>query len=632
MNMQLSRWIAVIAVSFAVAACSGGDEGASFGSGGSGTGGGTTDPGSTAATPVPSIGVVNGTTFTAGALEIGTSPLSAGGTSSVRVDIVDTANANAPITDSVTVTFTSTCISQGFATMPPVTTTTGSASGTYTDFGCGATDTITARAVIGNALLATGNIVVQSDTLGSIIFVSATPTSIGLRGTGNEISRVKFRVESGSGGPVRNQSVSFTLDTTAGGITFSNGMTTTTASTDNNGEVVVIVKSGTVTTPVRVRATATVMTTSIASQSEQLRIETSIADQDSFTIAAEVGNPLGNGCVGTEDEITVRLADRFNNPVKDGTAVSFTAEGGAIEPSCTTVNGACSVTWVSQNPIPFNYCGATNATFTGANSISTGYFNTSATNDDDNDETTSDCGDDDDTDFDNGPRPSRATILATAVGEEAFVDSNANGLFNTGEPFFDLGEAILDKNADGTFDLFDTFVDFNNDGGSPDAASGNFTGLLCEVPADCDPATSLHVRAQLVLAMSAGVPDFDYAPHITTSPDGAYDDADNLFVIGTEETALIGFTLRDFNRQPLPAGSTVAFTITGDSHTVTAGASQTDKGSNDDSFSGNTYVVAITGGDADSGQTAALEMKVTTPGCGSGSSREIYYVFGLSKT
>ena len=41
--------------------------------------------------------------------------------------------------------------------------------------------------------------------------------------------------------------------------------------------------------------------------------------------------------------------------------------------------------------------------------------------------------------------------MAYATGEESFIDSNGNGLFDVGEPFVDLPEAFIDKNEDGVF-------------------------------------------------------------------------------------------------------------------------------------------------------------------------------------
>ncbi|MFW8341613.1 hypothetical protein ACOICY_29205, partial [Klebsiella pneumoniae] len=70
----------------------------------------------------------------------------------------------------------------------------------------------------------------------------------------------------------------------------------------------------------------------ISSQSSVLVISTGKPDQDSFSLSAETLNAEGWDVDGTAVKVTARLADAFNNPVPDGTAVYFTTEGGAITP------------------------------------------------------------------------------------------------------------------------------------------------------------------------------------------------------------------------------------------------------------------------------------------------------------
>ena len=151
-----------------------------------------------------------------------------------------------------------------------------------------------------------------------------------------------------NGNPVNNQEVDFALSTQTGGIT----LIPSRASTNNLGLVQTVVNSGTVSTTVRVEATVVDSEPTISSQSSVLVVSTGIPDQDSFSLSADVLNPEGWNRDGTEVQVTARLADAFNNPVPDGTAVSFTTEGGAIDPSCVTTNGGCTVTWRSQQPRP----------------------------------------------------------------------------------------------------------------------------------------------------------------------------------------------------------------------------------------------------------------------------------------
>ena len=69
-----------------------------------------------------------------------------------------------------------------------------------------------------------------------------------------------------------------------------------------------------------------------------------------MSISATVLNIEGEGFDGETTLINIRLADAFNNPVPDGTTVQFRTEYGAIESSCNTIDGLCSVTLTSQEP------------------------------------------------------------------------------------------------------------------------------------------------------------------------------------------------------------------------------------------------------------------------------------------
>ena len=73
-----------------------------------------------------------------------------------------------------------------------------------------------------------------------------------------------------------------------------------------------------------------------------------------------------------------------------------------------------------------------------------------------------------------GPR----LVLATAIGEESFTDTNGNGSFDNGEVFADLPERFLDENENDVRDGFEPIYDFNNNS-TYDPVDGDFNGVLC---------------------------------------------------------------------------------------------------------------------------------------------------------
>lgn len=435
-------------------------------------------------------------TLTLSPLTITPASLSAGGTASLGVTVL---NGSSPFIPAQSVIFTSPCAVAGKATISsPVTTVNGVASTAYTDKGCGGADTITASTSLGGAtFMQTGTVTVLGATAGQIAFVSALPQNISLKGTGGpgrqESSTVIFKVLDKNGNPVSGQLVNFALTTSVGGLTLNPASSTTGA----DGTVSTVVAAGTINTPVRVMAT--LAGTSITSLSDQLVVSTGVPDQNSFSLSTQVFNVEGmshDGCEGpVGSTVRVSLADHFNNPVPDGTAVSFTAEGGTIDASCLT--GLVSTTLtngtvITQKGVP----GACSVRFCAAN-----------------------------------PRPAdgRISILAYALGEESFTDTNGNNLFESGEAFQDLGEpfrndrAITNLNANANWgvianslvpanpdDIWSTgnttrvpgeiFIDTNSSNGWNGGGDGIYNGVLKSPQTFDNQAT--HVRGALVQVLS----------------------------------------------------------------------------------------------------------------------------------
>jgi len=388
---------------------------------------------------------------------VGAGALSAFGTTSISVDVA--VNGALPPTP-LTVNFSSVCGDAGKAVVTSTANTvsngvTATATSSYRDNGCASTDSVTAT-VSGTSI--STNLQVTPPTIGSVQFIAASPTNISLKGIGGvETSQVTFKVVDAVGNPLPGETVSFALSTTVGGITLTPTGTPPTSTSDDNGLAVITVNSGVVSTPVRVTATSGALST----QSSQLTISTGIPDQDSFSLAATKHNVEGLTVDGNTSVLTARLADHFNNPVPDGTAINFTTEGGSIEGSCTTIDGACEVTFTSQNPRPSN---------------------------------------------------GRVTILAYAVGEESFTDLNGNGLADTGEQInangfsTDKGEAYVDYNANGIRDPNEPFLDFDQDG-LYDGPDGLFNGVLCNGSGICSAVKTIHVRQSQVITLSGSAAD-----------------------------------------------------------------------------------------------------------------------------
>ena len=263
----------------------------------------------------------------------GTGIISPGGTAAVSVIVLDSSTPPQAYLPSVPVSFTSNNVHALKATITAQAyTINGIAYATYTDItGAGSVDTIRAT-IVGTAITKTGQITVSSTSAGSITFVSATPTNISLKNTGGSVttqSTVVFQVKDQIGN-FMSQLVDFSLDTTAGGITLTGGGTTYSATSDagNQGYVSTIVYAGTSPTPVRVLATIHGTSPPITSTSIQLVISTGIPTQNNISLAASILNMEAWTVDGVVSVVTARLVDRFQNPVPDGTAVSFWASGG----------------------------------------------------------------------------------------------------------------------------------------------------------------------------------------------------------------------------------------------------------------------------------------------------------------
>ena len=464
-------------------------------------------------------GVGAAPSVTVSAPVFGVNPLSAYGTTSVTVTV---AGASTPLL----VSFNSVCAQLNRASITTqAATIDGIATASYRDNGCAGTDTITATVMSGVSNSAT--LVIQAPTVGSIQFLSANPNNIVLQGTGGagrqETSTVRFRVLDQGGNPIA-RSVNFALTTNVGGLALTN----VTAQSDAlTGEVQTTVNAGTIPTPVRVQAT--VAGTNITTLSDQLSISSGYPDQAHFSLSVSTFNIEGWDYDGETTALTVRLADHFSNPVPDGTVVNFIAEGGQIGGTCSTTGSLCTVNFTSQALRPVD---------------------------------------------------GRVSVLAYAIGNEAFTDTDGNGLVNTHAERVDangfstdLPEAWIDYNENSLRDAGEPFVDFNNNG-SYDGPDGLYTGVLCQGDASlCSsaripPRTTLHIFNQAVIVLSGSAARIDFVDASLNPIAGV--DLGGCASPQAERTVYA--LIRDDRNNPMPAGTLV--TATSNNGAVVQGASQ----------------------------------------------------------
>ncbi|MDZ7856677.1 Ig-like domain-containing protein [Sphaerotilus sp.] len=339
------------------------------------------------------------TTFTVSAVNVSlasatASPISVGayGASVITVDVVGASSAS-----PVTVNFSSTCATAGKAVLSPtsVTVTGKTASTTYQDKACAATDRISAT-ITGTSQQRQVDLAVAAPIAQALEFVSASPEKICLAGSGCEVSSVvSFRLKDQYNNPVAGREVAFSLDIPNVAI-----LSPTTYKTNDSGIAQVSVTAKTIPSPVRVRADVTLDSgVKLSTVSNVLAINAGLPTQRAFSFSAAAYNPDGWARDGTESEIRVQLTDRFANPVPDGTSISFVAEGASIIPArCTTTNGICTVKLVTSN------------------------FR---------------------------PTDGRVTVVAYAQGEESFDDADGDNQYTQGETYLDLGPIFLDKDENG---------------------------------------------------------------------------------------------------------------------------------------------------------------------------------------
>lgn len=551
------------------------------------------------------------------------STLAAGGNAQFSVVVLDKSGNRVSTAEEVR--FTSGCIAAGLATIVPEIpkTVNGQASTLYSARGCTGTDKITAG-LVGATAQAFGTITVASRATNAISFVSAEPLLIVLKGTGgqnrDETSDVIFKVVDGNSLPLPGVTVNFSLTTFVGGLALSK----TSTLSDGDGNASVTVQAGEVATVVRVLATVDIGNgETVTTVSDLITVTTGLPDQNSISLSiGECGGQSSWVVDGawTIDALcrtlTVAMADKFNNPVVDGTAAVFTTEYGSIISTCTTTDGSCSVEWRSQQPrLP---------TITGDEYVVSHGDNQGVDCPSHNGSNAIPCPDDL-----GNIRGGRSAVMVHAIGEESFIDANANGIYDEGELFQNIPEVFLDSNEDtvytpaisqceaaptGSLQCIsgqeEIFVDFNsNEIYDLNDDPALYNGLLCPAEGNgvwCS-RTLLNVSDSVVVTLGDG-PNYFF---ILAQGRSIVASGDNAVVQGSSVplNTSLNLYISDTYNNPPPAGATVSLNASGACEILSAESTGVFNRGDSGAFSLEPVVV----GPVNSTQPPEMTITLTTP-------------------
>ncbi len=340
-------------------------------------------------------------------LTVDATTISLGGTTGITAQILDD-EGNA-VADGTAVFFMTNLTGTGVT--PSVTTNDGTATAIFSAGTKAGVATVTATAGTVSAVI---SITIQAGSTGSLDFVSADPTLIGVRGSAlQQKSTITFRVLDQNGNIVTDGTqVSFTLVSGLGGGEFIAPTTGGTVA----GLAATVLTSGTVAGPVRIRASVTVGTTTLTSTSTNVSITGGPPSGAHIGIAPAARNVAGLVTQGIICPITAIVGDHFGNPVPQNTTVSFFTNGGVVDPQGITDELGNAFSQTKTGP-PIPRVGAV-----------------------------PDPGPSD-------PRTGFVTVIAVTQGEETFIDSNGNGVFD--------GPAEFDP-TDPEIDTTEPFIDHVN--------------------------------------------------------------------------------------------------------------------------------------------------------------------------
>ena len=355
-------------------------------------------------------------------------------------------------------------VSSGQGSVNPTATTTnpttGVATTVFTSSANGGPATVQVAYDTGTQII-TGTVVIQQPPLNDLTLVRQEYTIMGVRGSGyNESNQFTFQLTDGISSPYPpGLTVNFTHTSLGGsylGATPNCSGNTCTASavTDAAGQVKVDLHSGTLAGVVAITAAATAGGIPVNLTVSNIAIVGARASGLNISLICTPRNIPGytvHDCskslyAGQDDRAScvAYFADRFGNVLGRSTLATFTSEAGAASaPSFTNSTGQASGTvYVTGYPLPADV-----AAQTGEPSLT--YVDTCGTKT-------------------HNPRDGISTVIVSVVGEEGFVDGSngrpANGVYDVGENFLDMGEPFVDYNDNNVRDFDEPYLDVNTSG------------------------------------------------------------------------------------------------------------------------------------------------------------------------
>jgi hypothetical protein len=201
-----------------------------------------------------------------------------------------------------------------------------------------------------------------------IAFLGVSNTDISVAGTGaNENTVITYEVRDSLGSPIdadHRTTGTFTLQFFPNSFVAAGSsprLIPSIDSTDDQGKLRVSVVSGTTSGVVQVVASIVIGGKTIKTSPVKINVNAGFPDQRHFTVAGDRHNFPGlDGPLfpGSDQTISMRavvqVADKYSNPVQQGTAVYLHTSHGAIQTqnAITDADGFVKKSWFSGNPFP----------------------------------------------------------------------------------------------------------------------------------------------------------------------------------------------------------------------------------------------------------------------------------------